>query len=105
MTDKEQIPINVTGTGIQEPIPKDITNPESSDLAKELGRINALVTDISKLTTYVIVVLLVMVATMVVTVAGIVISAYQNQSASNDKLTTQIENLNATLIQAQVKKK
>lgn len=76
---------------------KELAKAEVSPLGKELGRINDLVSDISKLTTYVILVLLVMVATMLVTLGGTVYSAYQNQAATNQNLNLQILQLQKCL--------
>lgn len=67
-----------------------LTKEEKGDFAKELKRINDLTQDTNKLTSYVILILVVMILTLLVTVSGMVISAYQNQSASYQNLTNKV---------------
>ncbi|HUO50692.1 MAG TPA: hypothetical protein VMU25_03990 [Candidatus Paceibacterota bacterium] len=73
------------------------TAPEQSDLSKEFARVNSLVEKIDNLMFYVVLILLVMVATMLVTVGALVWSAFQNQAAADESLRNQLQSLSQQL--------
>ena len=69
--------------------PEQASEPQKGNIEKQVDKLN----DLMHL---VVVVLIVMVATLIVTVGGIVISSYQNQSASYENLTREVQALQNT---------
>ena len=74
-----------------------IVEPEKSELVKQVDAINEKVKEVNGLMFYVVLVLVVMVATLLVTVAGFVWNALQNQASAEQSLSQQISHLNRQL--------
>jgi hypothetical protein len=84
---------------------KKITKPEKGDFAKELERINDLTENTNKLASYVILILVVMVATMLLMVWNMVIDANNRKTDSNSYLIDKISSLENKFDLAVPKKK
>lgn len=77
--------------------PQEVTEPEKSEIVKRVEGINEKVKEINGMMFYVVLILIVMVATLLVTVAGFVWNALQNQSAAEQSLSQQISHLSRRL--------
>jgi Tfp pilus assembly protein PilN len=76
---------------------QEVTKPEESEIVKRVEVINEKVKEINGMMFYVVLILVVMVATLLVTVAGFVWNALQNQSATEQSLSQQINHLSRQL--------
>jgi len=70
-----------------------VTEPQHSELVNRVNSINERVKEINGMMFYVVLVLLFMVATMVITVGGLVWQAFQGQTTADESLRLQMQSL------------